>query len=173
MCGFDVPYWIIAHLTMDCGGNVHSCGVVDVTCGSSEMETHGASPHSGAYHNRDDCAAKKVVDWKTISYFYSAYRMKEEDIPHTRNNWICSDFKERKVLPTHYALRLDDGDSGWYLKSWFIKTSVDGENWQEVAREEDNRELAGCLFTTIFPVAGGGVVPLHPAGGHRQESPRA
>jgi hypothetical protein len=47
MCGFDVPYWIIAHLAMDCGGNVHSCGVVDVMCGSFEMETHGASPHSG------------------------------------------------------------------------------------------------------------------------------
>jgi hypothetical protein len=156
MCGFDVPYGVIGHLTMECGGNVHSCGVVDVTCGSFEKATHGTNPHLGAYHNRDDCAAKKAVDWETVSYFYSAYRMKEKDIPHMRNNWICYDFKERRFLPTHYALRSDDGDSGWYLKSWIIKTSVDGENWQEVAREEDNRELAGCLLTTTFPVAGGG-----------------
>jgi hypothetical protein len=59
-------------------------------------------------------------------------------------------------LPTHYALRSDDSDSSWYLKSWLIKTSVDGENWQEVSREEDRRELAGCLFTVTFPVAGCG-----------------
>jgi hypothetical protein len=60
--------------------------------------------------------------------------MKEEEISHTRNNWICYDFKERRILTPHYTLRWDDNDSGWYLKSWLIKTSVDGENWQEVAR---------------------------------------
>jgi hypothetical protein len=69
--------------------------------------------------------------------------MKEEDIPHMQNNLFCCNFKERRILPTHYGLRSDDDDSGWYLKSWLIKTSVDGENWQEVVREEDNRELAG------------------------------
>jgi hypothetical protein len=82
---------------------VHSCGVVDATCGSFEKETHDTNSHSGAYHNRDDCAAKKAVDWKTVSYFCSACRVKEEDIPHMRNNWICYNFKEWRVLPTHSA----------------------------------------------------------------------
>jgi hypothetical protein len=121
MRGFDVPSGIIVHLTMEWGGNMHSCCVVDVTCGSFEEVTHGANPHSGSYRSRDDRAAKKAVDWETVSYFYSAYRMKEEDIPHTRNNWICSDFNERRVLPTHQALRSDDGDSGWYLKLWLVR----------------------------------------------------
>jgi hypothetical protein len=43
---FDVPDGIIAHLTRECGGNVHDRHVVDVTCGSFEQETVGANPHS-------------------------------------------------------------------------------------------------------------------------------
>jgi hypothetical protein len=34
--------------------------------------------------------------------------------------------------------------------------SVDGENWQEVAREEANRQLKGKLLTGTCEVAGGG-----------------
>jgi hypothetical protein len=37
----DVPDGIIAHLTRECGGNVHDRRVVDVTCGSFEKETQG------------------------------------------------------------------------------------------------------------------------------------
>jgi hypothetical protein len=46
---FQVPDGIIAHLTRECGGNVHGRHVVDVTCGSFEKETYGSNPHSGAY----------------------------------------------------------------------------------------------------------------------------
>jgi hypothetical protein len=35
----DIPDGIIVHLTKECGGNVHDAKVVDVTCGSFEMET--------------------------------------------------------------------------------------------------------------------------------------
>jgi hypothetical protein len=41
------------------------------------------------------------------------------------------------------------------LKSWRVETSTDGENWWEVAREKDNKQLNGYLFTGIFAVAGG------------------
>jgi hypothetical protein len=44
---YDIPDGIIAHLTRECGGNVHDRHVVDITCGSFEKETYGASPHSG------------------------------------------------------------------------------------------------------------------------------
>jgi hypothetical protein len=43
----DVPDGIIAHLTGECGGNVHDRHVVEITSGSFEKETHGANPHSG------------------------------------------------------------------------------------------------------------------------------
>jgi hypothetical protein len=83
---FDAPDGIIAHLTGECRGNVHDRQVVAITSGSFEKETVGANPHSGAYNDLPQHAAKNVADLKTDSCFRSAYREKKEDIPHTRNN---------------------------------------------------------------------------------------
>jgi hypothetical protein len=153
---YDIPDGIIAHLTRECGGNVHDRNVVDVTSGSFEKETIRANWHSGVFDNDPDYAAKNVADLESDSYFGSAYRNSSKDIPHTRNNWICYDFKERKIVPTHYAIRTYNCHPGGdHLKSWLIETSVDGENWREVAREEDNKQLNGTYFTATFAVAGG------------------
>jgi hypothetical protein len=153
----DVPEGIIAHLTRECGGNVHDRHIVDVTCGSFEKETVGANPHTGAYDNRPGCAAKNAADLKTDSQFWSAYREKEEDIPHTRNNWICYNFKKRRIIPTHYTIRTNwQGPGGRHLKSWRVETSMDGESWREIAREENNEQLNGKRFTGTFAVAGRG-----------------
>jgi hypothetical protein len=136
---------------------VHDRHVVDVTSGSFEKETQGANPHSGAFDNDPDCAAKNAADLDSYSCFQSAYREKEEDIPHTRNNWLCYDFKERRVAPTHYTIRTYGcGPGEGHLKSWLVETSADGESWREVAREEDNKQLNGSRFTATFPVVGGG-----------------
>jgi hypothetical protein len=151
----DVPDGIIAHLTRECGGNVHDRHVVNVTCGSFEDETIGASPYSGALHNAPIFAAKNATEMETNSHFESAYRV--GNILHTRNNWVCYDFKERRIVPTHYAIRTNGNFSGsCHLKSWLVETSADGENWREVAREEDNKQLNGKYFTGTFAVAGGG-----------------
>jgi hypothetical protein len=153
---FDVPDGIIAHLTRECGGNVHDRNVVDVTSGSFEKEIDGADPHSGVCYNDPDYAAKNAADLETDSCFQSAFRSSSENIPHTRNNWICYDFKERRIVPTHYTIRTyDDGPGRAHLKSWLVETSTDGENWREVAREDNNKQLNGEYFTATFPVAGG------------------
>jgi hypothetical protein len=153
----DVPDGIIAHLTRECSGNVHDRNVIEVTSGSFEKVTSGANPHSGAYNNKPEYAAKNAADLETGSDFFSAYRDKKEDIPHTRNNWICYDFKERRIVPTHYTIRTNlNGPVSYHLKSWLVETSTDGENWREVAREEDNNQLNGRWFIATFPVAGGG-----------------
>jgi hypothetical protein len=47
----DVPDGIIAHLTRECGGNVHDRHTVNVRRGSFEREMERADPHSGACHN--------------------------------------------------------------------------------------------------------------------------
>jgi hypothetical protein len=150
---FDLPDGIIAHLTMKCGGNVHDHHIVDVTSGSFEKETIGANSHSGAYGNLPDNAAKNAADLETGSRFQSAYRGRSEDIPHTKNNWVCYDFKERRIVPTHCAIRTHGGRN---LKSWCVGTSVDGKSWQEVAQEEDNIQLNDKWRTATFPVTGGG-----------------
>jgi hypothetical protein len=83
---FDVPDGIIAHLTRECGGNVHDHRVVDVTCGSFEKEGHETNPHSGAYNDLPQCAAEHAADLESDLEFFSAYRTREEGILHTRNN---------------------------------------------------------------------------------------
>jgi hypothetical protein len=136
---------------------VHDRHIVDVTCGSFENETHGANPHSGAYDNRAENAAKNAADLETDSDFCSAYRSYKEDIPHTRNNWICYNFKKRRIVPTHYTIRTNFLGLCWsHLKSWLVETSKDGKSWREVAREENNKQLNGRWFAGTFAVAGGG-----------------
>jgi hypothetical protein len=111
------------------------------------------SQHSDIFVN---CAAKNAADLETGSLFQSAHREHTEDILHTRNNWICYNFKERRIVPTHYTIRTDwGGKCSSHLKSWLVETSTDGENWREVAREEDNKQLNGEYFTATFPIAGG------------------
>jgi hypothetical protein len=70
----DIPDGIIAHLTKECGRNVHDRHVVDITSGSFEKETHGANRHSGAFDNEKWAAAKNAADLETDSCFLSAYR---------------------------------------------------------------------------------------------------
>jgi hypothetical protein len=153
----DVPDRIIAHWTRECGGNVHDRHVVEVTCGSFEKETQGANPHSGALNDNPYFAAKNAADLKTGSEFLSAYRDKKEDIAHTRNNWVCCDFKERRIVPTHYTNCPNYSDSGgFHVISWLVETSTDGENWQEVARDENNKQRNSAYPTGAFAVAGSG-----------------
>jgi predicted nucleic acid-binding Zn-ribbon protein len=150
----DVPDGIIAYLTRKCGGNVHDRHVVEVSSGSFEKEIHGANPYSGAWNNGRYHAAKNATDLEAGSVFFSAYRGK--GIPHARKNWVCYDFRERRIVPTHYTIRTNGRYSGSHLKLWLVETSADWESWREVAHEEDNGQLNGEHFTGTFAVAGGG-----------------
>jgi hypothetical protein len=133
---------IIAHLTWECGGNVHDNNIVIVT---------SSKPLS---LNLSD-SAKNVVDLEANSRFHSALRASRHDIPHTRNNWICYDFNTRRVIPTHYTIRssFGSGVNGNQLKSWLIETSIDGENWTEIDRRENNSELNCRNGTRTFGVS--------------------
>jgi hypothetical protein len=122
---YDIPDGIIAHLTRECGGNAHDRHVVEVTCGSFEKETCGANPHSGAYNNDPNRAANHVADLETGSHFLSAFRNRSEAIPHTRNNWVRYDFKERRIVLTHYTIRTSiAGPGNYHMKSWLVETSL-------------------------------------------------
>jgi len=135
---------IIAYLTEVAGGNVHDCNVVVVT------SSNPCGP--------DHCyAAKNVVDLNSRSFFYSAYRARSEDIPHTRNNWICYDFGGLKIVPTHYVLRscnwTGNGENCANLKSWVVETSLDGEEWIEIGHKEDNSAMNGSNAIRTFGVS--------------------
>jgi hypothetical protein len=128
---------------------VHDRHVVDITSGSFEKETYGVN-------DPVVLPGKNAADLETDSAFYSAYRSQQNEIQHARNNWLCYDFKEMRILPTHYTIRTySAGSRGSHLKSWVVETSAEGKQWREVAREEDNNQLNGSYFTGTFAVADG------------------
>jgi serine/threonine protein kinase len=131
---------IIAWLTKECGGNVDQQGVVEVTS-STPVGSQGW------------CAARNVVDLAATTYFMSACRAKKDNIPDAGNNCICYDFKNRRIIPKHYAIRTHWYDPGWEeLRAWAVETSDDGNKWQEADRRESSRALTG-RFTRTFAIA--------------------
>jgi hypothetical protein len=146
---------IIAQLTRECGGNVHNGQVVNVISRSFEREIEWANPHSGVFNNLSSFAAKNAADLETDSYFHSAYRNPSEQIPHTKNNWICYNFRERRIVPTHHTIPTGSHNPGSrHLKSWLVQTSVDGNSWRGIAREENDMQLNGSCSTGAFPLPG-------------------
>jgi hypothetical protein len=130
---------IIAHLTAQGGGNVHDRHVVNVTS-SPPFDTHA--------HD-----AKNAVDLHSDTQFWSNCHFNE--ISHTRNNWICLDFKRRRVIPTHITIRSRCGVGGCNLKSWIIEVSVDGQHWTKIGHWENNSDLNKENTTCVFPVTEG------------------
>jgi hypothetical protein len=133
---------------------VHDVKVVDVASGSFGKESIGGNPHSGTFNSDPRDAAKNPADLEAQSSFYSAYRSYKENSPHTRNNWVCYDFKEKRIVPTHYTIRTNgQHPNGPHLKLWLVETSVDRKSWRDVARQEGNEQLNGKWFTGTFAAA--------------------
>jgi len=132
---------IIRHLKKRYNGNVHDCGAVVVS---------SSRPMADASY----CCAKNVVDLKSSSFFWSAHRNIWDDIPHSKNKWLCYEFRDRKVIPSHYAIRTNSNDiESEHLRNWAVEGSRDGETWVEIDRREDNGELNGYKFTATFSVS--------------------
>jgi hypothetical protein len=104
---------IISHLTQKPGGNVEEKGIVRITSKS-------VSSDNPRY------AQKNVADLTFDSEFWS----KNEPC-----QWICWDFGEMRVRPTHYTL------STRFLKSWVVEGSLDGRSWREIDRQTDNQDF--------------------------------
>jgi hypothetical protein len=102
---------IISHLTQKYGGNVDERGIVSVS----------GSTVNGSYHPRH------AVDLQTTTCFQST---------NAPNQWLCYDFKNRKVQPTHYSISAHT--SSYYLRSWIFEGSLDESNWNELDRHEND-----------------------------------
>jgi hypothetical protein len=100
---------IIAHLSTECGGNVHTHGIVSITA-------------SGNQRN----ACHQVVDYDWTDYWYS---------PGAANAWIQFDFKARRISPTHYTIK-SGGDDGHHLLIWSFDGSDDGTSWTTLDQQE-------------------------------------
>jgi hypothetical protein len=127
-----VPDVIIAHVTGQWGGNLHERNVAEVMS-------------SKRWNDDLSLAADNVANLETDSFFDS-FRS-SVDVLLTRNNCVCDDFKERRVVPTHYAFRTHGGIPGCRcLKSWLVATSARGM--------DDGNDLTSRWPIRTFPAAG-------------------
>jgi hypothetical protein len=140
--GSDPLDGIIAHMTKEFGGNLHDLDLVTVT--SSEAFGNSWWPVQKS-------TGKNVLDLKARSSFQS--RWSRHVAVDARNNWICLDFKDRRIIPTHYTLRSYHEESVNNLKSWLVEVSVDGETWMEIDRKRNNEELHSGNAIATFEVA--------------------
>jgi hypothetical protein len=113
---------IFGYLTRECGGNVHTKGVVNITC-------------SGV-GGRNKCW--QVVDAGWNDYWHSA---------NDKNSWICFDFRGRSVSLTGYTLTVTVHNNSMILE-WVVEGSNDqnaAKNWTII----DSRNTKPILFSYV------------------------
>jgi hypothetical protein len=98
-------------LTREHGGNVQDRGIVDI----SSSSIYGSHP------------GKNAADLQSTSCFYSGCGA---------GQWLCYDFKDRWVIPTHYSIHAHS--NGYYLRSWVFEGSVDGSSWVCLDEQKGN-----------------------------------
>jgi hypothetical protein len=115
---------ILKSLRSSCGENPHTGGEVVISASS----TMAKRPH-------------QVVDYGWNNYWYSN---------DEANSWLQIDFKNRRVLLTHYSLNSNKAGSN-YIRKWVLEASDDEKTW-ETLDSRDTDELVGRSRIKIFPI---------------------
>jgi hypothetical protein len=58
--------------------------------------------------------------------------------------WICWNFHEMRLRPTHYTIKC------YGLKSWVVEGSLDFTNWTEIDRKTNNENFKSLDSHTTF-----------------------
>jgi hypothetical protein len=116
---------IISYLTRKYGGNVHENGIVTISTKSIYSDTPSED-------------LKLLVEFTGNGFFWSG---------NEPNQWICWDFHDVRITPSHYLLKASR------LKSWILEGSLDGQNWTELDRRRDDDEAFWLGSTLPFAVS--------------------
>jgi hypothetical protein len=73
---------------------------------------------------------RSVTDFSTPKCFY---------MNNERGSWIRYDFRGTRVCLTHYSTRRDADD--YHLRYWHLDGSLDGREWVELDRRENDTSL--------------------------------
>jgi hypothetical protein len=121
---------IISYLTKTSGGHVMDRGIVSIT--ASNVLYPG------------ERSLRNVADFENQTIFQT----KDE-----ANSWIYLDFGKLLIKPTHYSIRTLRNGNSYHLRSWTLESSIDGQLWQEIDRQENNIALnvEGAIAT--FPIS--------------------
>jgi hypothetical protein len=114
---------IIHHLSLKCGGNVHTKGLVTITASSS---------YSGQQPVETIANFGQPSNW--VSYA-------------TPNSWVMFDFKEPQVSIEGYSV--NSGPVGYWLLTWEMEASDDASSWRTI-HGRSTKELVGVNHTRYF-----------------------
>jgi hypothetical protein len=121
---------IISYLTRVGGGNPAEIGSVIVTSSDSDSDL--------TYN------CKNALNFESMDNFLS---------DNSPNQWICYDFVNATVKPSQYGIRSGLGGPDWiHLKSWVLEGSVNGNEWIELDRRDNDTHLIECQKSTAFVV---------------------
>jgi hypothetical protein len=139
-CGSPELHGIVAHLTERFKGNVHEKGVIEIR---------------GIEHPGEGRKPWYAVDFKVQQYPHDYCS------ENKLNSWLLLDFKEMRILPTHYAIRSYYNKVGTHhLKSrkvvGFAGDDGDGDGIVLDSRENTS-DLNGPGLIGTFPMRSSGV----------------
>jgi hypothetical protein len=121
---------IISYLTRKCGGHIGDRGIVSISASSVNSPTN--------------YPLRNVADFENRTYFCTNIEV---------NSWICYDFKNMRIKPTHYSIRSRRDSNSYHLRSWTLEGSMDGQSWQELDRRENNTALNSQGATATFSIS--------------------
>lgn len=106
----------------------------------NEIEITSSSCHlSGSKY-----LPKVVALFKDNSFYFIS---KDE-----QNSWLCLDFKERKIKPTHYIIKGRQSENDHQPKSWVIEVSNDNQKFEVIDEKRDNSQLNKNPFMHTFKI---------------------
>jgi hypothetical protein len=111
---------IISYLTQKHGGNVHEKGIVTITSMSVDDDP--------------DYALKNVADLTSDSSFESK---------NAAGQWVCWDFGEMRVRPTHYTITTR------LVKSWVVEGSIESENSAMIDQQTEIQDFKGKNWVSL------------------------
>jgi hypothetical protein len=112
---------VFAQFTWECGGNVHTKGIISITASSHGMN----DPH-------------EVVDYNSSEYWTSR---------NEANSWLQFDFKSRRIALTNYSIK-SKGGSQSHLLEWSVEASNDATSWTVLDRRKTQDLNGNCLVSS-------------------------
>jgi hypothetical protein len=119
----------MSFLSEQCEGNIHDRGIVAVSASSQYWS---------------DRPVQLIVDFNSSLIGFAT-----KDEP---NSWICIEFKNHRIKPTHYSIRSRTGGDTFHLRSWNLEGLTDDGKWVRLDCRTDNTDLTGAGAVRTFSI---------------------
>ena len=139
-----------------------------------KFDNNSSNRFKGIIHHLGNGNSKNAIDQKIIDFSVSSVTSNSEchqpdksveyenkssgfyfhsDYNNDNDPWLCIDFKERKVKPSHYSLKsYAYGRGCWNTQSWNIEGSNDLKNWEILDDRRNEKSLDNKGASNTFEV---------------------